>query len=38
MWADDILWLPDVIKGEKRKGFFIFDHETMLDSRVSELS
>jgi 8-oxo-dGTP diphosphatase len=34
MWADDFLWLPLVLQGISFKGFFTFDGDTMLDSRV----
>ena len=31
MWADDVLWLPRVIAGERIGGRFVFDGDTMLD-------
>jgi 8-oxo-dGTP diphosphatase len=34
MWADDELWLPRMLKGEKLSGRFIFDDDTMLSSLV----
>jgi 8-oxo-dGTP diphosphatase len=34
MWADDSLWLPLMLKGTRFRGFFIFDGDTMLDSKV----
>ena len=34
MWADDALWLPLLLRGQPFTGFFIFDGDTMLDSRV----
>jgi 8-oxo-dGTP diphosphatase len=34
MWADDSLWLPLALKGTRFRGFFIFDGDTMLDSRL----
>ena len=34
MWADDSLWLPLLLKGQRFIGWFIFDGDTMLDSRV----
>ncbi len=34
MWADDIHWLPGVIKGGKFRGFFHFDGEQMLTNDV----
>jgi 8-oxo-dGTP diphosphatase len=36
MWADDILWLPMLLEGRGFRGFFIFDGDSMLDSRVEE--
>jgi 8-oxo-dGTP diphosphatase len=36
MWADDVLWLPLLLRGVAFKGYFIFDGDTMLDSRVVE--
>ncbi len=36
MWADDALWLPLLIAGQGFRGFFIFDGDAMLDSRVEE--
>ncbi len=36
MWADDELWLPLLIAGRRFRGFFIFDGDTMLDSRVED--
>ena len=36
MWADDILWLPMLLEGRGFRGFFIFDGDDMLDSRVEE--
>ncbi len=34
MWADDALWLPRMLKGEKLSGKFIFDDDEMLSSLV----
>jgi 8-oxo-dGTP diphosphatase len=34
MWADDELWLPRILKGEKLSGRFIFDDDEMLSSKV----
>ncbi len=31
MWADDPIWYPKMIAGEKFVGRFTFDHKTMLD-------
>jgi 8-oxo-dGTP diphosphatase len=36
MWADDVLWLPLVLAGRSFRGFFIFDGDDMLDSKVEE--
>ena len=38
MWADDFLWLPMLLAGKGFCGFFIFDGDTMLDSKVNEVS
>jgi len=35
MWADDRLWLPQVLAGQKMFGQFVFDEDEMLDSVVS---
>jgi len=34
MWADDRLWIPLMINGEKFQGRFIFENDTMLESEV----
>lgn len=31
MWADDIIWLPEMLKGNKFKGRYLFDGDWMLD-------
>jgi 8-oxo-dGTP diphosphatase len=36
MWADDALWLPLLLKGQRFKGYFIFDGDLMLDSLVEK--
>jgi 8-oxo-dGTP diphosphatase len=36
MWADDRLWLPLMLEGRRFRGFFVFDGDAMLDSRVEE--
>lgn len=36
MWADDALWLPLLLQGRSFCGYFIFDGDIMLDSRVQE--
>jgi 8-oxo-dGTP diphosphatase len=37
MWSDDILWLPLMLAGHRFRGFFVFDDDTMLESRVDDL-
>ena len=37
MWADDILWVPLVLRREKFLGRFLFDGDRMLDQRVEVL-
>jgi len=34
MWADDFLWLPLLLEGRRFRGWFIFDGDAMLDSRL----
>jgi 8-oxo-dGTP diphosphatase len=34
MWADDVLWLPRLLAGERIEGRFLFDGDTMLDYSV----
>lgn len=34
MWADDPLWVPHLLDKRPFTGYFIFDHDTMLDHRV----
>ena len=34
MWADDRLWLPRLLAGERFCGRFVFDGDTMLDHQV----
>jgi 8-oxo-dGTP diphosphatase len=36
LWADDALWFPHLLSGRRFRGFFIFDGDAMLDSRVEE--
>ncbi len=35
MWADDRLWLPRVLAGERVVGRFVFDGDAMLDHELS---
>ncbi len=37
MWADDRLWFPYLLSGRGFRGFFIFDGDAMLDSRIEEM-
>ena len=37
MWADDRLWFPFLLSGRGFRGFFIFDGDAMLDSRIEEM-
>ena len=34
MWADDALWLPRALRGEKLFGRFVFDGEAMQSHRI----
>lgn len=34
MWEDDILWLPLALDGRKFEGYFLFDGNKLLDSKV----
>ena len=36
MWADDALWLPLLLAGQRFTGYFIFDGDQMLDSLVEK--
>jgi 8-oxo-dGTP diphosphatase len=36
MWQDDALWIPLMLKGRVFRGYFVFDGDTMLDSRVQD--
>ena len=37
MWADDALWLPLLLGGERFRGRFVFDRDSMLDHEVERL-
>ena len=34
MWSDDALWMPWMLEGRPFKGFFCFDEDRMLSSRL----
>lgn len=34
MWADDRFWLGEMLSGQKFRGWFVFDDDTMLTHRV----
>lgn len=35
MWQDDIVWLPQIVRGKKMLGLFVFDeHEDMLAAEL----
>ena len=34
MWADDPLWVPQVMEGKRIKGYFLFDGKRMIDHKV----
>lgn len=34
MWEDNRLWLPEILAGKSLKGYFIFDDEKMMSSRI----
>ena len=38
MWADDPIWYPKLLAGEKFTGRFTFDHKIMLDHELLTLS
>ena len=38
MWQDDRYWVPLMIAGKKFKGFFLFNDDTMLDKKITELT
>ena len=37
MWADDRLWLPLLLRGERFAGRFLFDGDAMLDWALERL-
>lgn len=37
MWADDALWLPMLIAGDRFRGRFVFDGDRMVDHDLSKL-
>jgi 8-oxo-dGTP diphosphatase len=34
MWEDDHLWLPQLLKGRRFRGYFLFDGESMLSHLI----
>ena len=34
MWADDALWLPALVAGDRFRGWFVFDGDRMLDAAL----
>ncbi len=38
MWEDDIIWLPELIRGKKFIGRYIFDGDKMLDHDIKFLN
>jgi 8-oxo-dGTP diphosphatase len=36
MWADDALWLPLLLRGQRFRGYFVFDGDLMLDSLLEQ--
>ncbi len=34
MWADDIIWIPEMLKGRQFKGRYLFDGDRMLDHHL----
>jgi 8-oxo-dGTP diphosphatase len=36
MWEDDKLWIPLMLEGRHFRGFFVFEGDKMLDSRIDE--
>ncbi len=37
MWADDRIWLPEMLEGRRFRGYFVFDDETMLSQKLDLL-
>ena len=37
MWADDIVWIPEMLKGNTFKGRYLFDGDRMLDHHLDVL-
>lgn len=37
MWADDIIWIPEMLKGQRFKGRYLFDGDRMLDHHLAIL-
>jgi 8-oxo-dGTP diphosphatase len=36
MWEDDRLWIPLMLDGRPFRGYFVFEGDAMLDSRIDE--
>jgi len=37
MWQDDPHWLPLAVRGQRFRGFFVFDGESLLNHRIEHL-
>lgn len=37
MWADDVLWLANLLKGEAFTGYFTFDADRLLSQKITSL-
>jgi 8-oxo-dGTP diphosphatase len=35
MWEDNRLWLPEILSGKSLKGFFIFEDDKMISSKIT---
>ncbi len=38
MWADDPLWVPQIMESKSIKGYFLFDGKQMIDSKVETIA
>lgn len=34
MWADDIIWIPEMLKGNRFKGHYLFDGDQLLEHHL----